>query len=92
LSLTLRAKDGPRVFDNVVIRRTFGAKTVKVIGNGEFFVLRCLMMYDVYQKLWHVASQSCMACMACMACMSTEEAYRGFSEKTYVKETAQGNM
>jgi hypothetical protein len=38
------------VFESMVMRRILGPKTVKVIGNGEFFVMRSLMICATYKN------------------------------------------
>jgi len=43
-SLILRDKNRVKVFENRVLRRIFGPKRDEVIGNGENYIMRSLMI------------------------------------------------
>ena len=48
LSLTLRDERLLRVFENRVLRRVFGPRSDEVTGNGETFVMRGLVICNLY--------------------------------------------
>jgi hypothetical protein len=47
----LREERGLRVFENRVFRRIFGPKKEDVIGGGENYIMRNLMICTPYPKL-----------------------------------------
>ena len=53
------------MFDNMVIRRILGPKTVKVIGNGEFCVMRSLMICTTYPNCVRDQTEKNETCGAC---------------------------
>jgi len=64
-SPSLREEFRPRVFDNMVIRRILGSKTVKVIGNGEYCVMRSLMICTTYPNCVRDQTEKNETCGAC---------------------------
>ena len=50
-SLTLREERRLRVFENRVLRRVFGPKRDEVIGNGENYIMRSLVICSPYPIL-----------------------------------------
>ena len=47
-SLTLRKERRLRVFENRVLRRVYGSKRDEVIGNGENYTMRSLVICTPY--------------------------------------------
>ena len=50
-SLTLRDERRLRVFENRVLRRVFGPKRDEVTGNGEYYIMRSLVICTPYPIL-----------------------------------------
>jgi len=51
-SLTLREERTPRVFENRVPKRIFGPRRDEVIGSGENYIMRSLMIRTPHQILY----------------------------------------
>ena len=50
-SLTLREERRLRVFENRVLRRVFGPRKDEVTGNGENYIIRSLVICNIYPIL-----------------------------------------
>jgi hypothetical protein len=51
-SLTLRAEQRLRVFENTLLRRIFGPKRDEVTGSGKGYIMRGLMICTLHQILF----------------------------------------